>query len=269
MIQNEKRTKIKQYWNERAEQLSNAMAATTNDIYLRELEISTIIAAISDLNLLEGSRILDIGCGDGYSTIKVAEAFPAFQFLGVDYSENMIKAALKHLGSISELLSKLAFKVGDVMDLGKACNKDLFDVTMTDRCLINLESFESQSEAIAQIAAHTKKGGYFIAIENFIETQINMNEARKEMGLPEISVRWHNLFFKEREFINAAEKHFTNVSIKDFSSSYYFATRVIYSEMCRMQGVEPDYKHEIHQLAVRLPWVGQFSPIRMAIMKKR
>jgi hypothetical protein len=95
-----------------------------------------------------------------------------------------------------------------------------------------------------------------------------MNSARKQMGLPEIPVRWHNLFFTQDSFTAALAGHFENVAFKDFSSSYYFATRVIYSAMCQMRNEPPDYRHEIHQLAPRLPWFGQFSPIRMVIASR-
>jgi len=65
------------------------------------------------------------------------------------------------------------------------------------------------------------------------------------------------------------EPFFDIVEVKDFSSTYYFATRVIYSKMCQMRMEEPDYHHEIHQLAVQLPWTGKFSPIRMVVMRRK
>lgn len=269
MNKDEKRVEIKKYWDERAEQLSGVMAATTNDVYLRELEIDTVIQTLHEIPLPRSGRVLDVGCGDGYSTLKVAQEFPGLHFLGIDYSENMIEASLKQLESQPELRQRVVFISGDVMELAKVCGRETYDLILSDRCLINLESVESQSYAMAQIAEHTKQAGYYIAIENFIEGHDNMNEARRAVGLPEIPVRWHNLYFSEREFIRSAERFFEDIVFKDFSSSYYFATRVIYSEMCRMQGKEPDYKHDIHQLSIRLPWVGKFSPIRMAIMRKK
>jgi len=269
MKKDEKREKIKKYWDERAEQSSGALAATTNDVYLRELEIATVIETLQQIPLPESGQVLDVGCGDGYSTLKVAQSFPNLNFLGIDYSENMIKAALKQLEAQPELKERVAFVVGDVMQLREVCGSGVYDVILSDRCLINLDSVENQAHTIARIAEHTKPGGYYIAIENFIEGHDNMNRARSKVGLPEIPVRWHNLYFREQEFVHSAERFFEDIVFKDFSSSYYFATRVIYSKMCHMRGEEPDYNHEIHQLSVRLPWIGQFSPIRMAVMRKK
>lgn len=261
--------KIKEYWDERAKQYSGISAATTNDVHLRELEISTIIETFHQIDIPKNGSVLDVGCGDGYSVFKVAQAISDFCFLGIDYSENMIKNACKRLESHPELKDCVTFIVGDVTELKETCANSVYDVILSDRCLINLDSAESQYHAIAQIAEHTKPGGYYIAIENFIEGHENMNKARRSVGVPEISVRWHNLYFKEHEFIYNVERFFEDIIFKNFSSSYYFATRVIYSAMCQMRGEEPDYNHEIHQFSVNLPWIGQFSPIRMAVMRKK
>lgn len=261
--------KIKEYWEERAREHENSPQATTNDIYLRKLEVSNIIETINSLNVHEGASILDVGCGDGYTTIDVAQALPGLYFRGVDYSASMIENARRQLAARTDLQERLTFTVGDATNLEEACGDETFDVVMTDRCLINLASLERQSQAIAQIAEHTKPGGHYVAIENFVEGQENLNAMRRAVGLPEIAVRWHNLFFKEADFIRAAEPFFAEIKFKDFSSSYYFATRVVYSAMCQMRGEQPDYEHEIHQLAINLPWTGQFSPIRMAVLRRK
>jgi hypothetical protein len=89
------------------------------------------------------------------------------------------------------------------------------------------------------------------------------------MGLPEIPVRWHNLFFNEDEFRSRVAGWFSEILFEDFSSAYYYATRVIYSAMCKARNEEPDYRHDIHKLAVDLPPLGKnFSPIRMFVLKK-
>jgi ubiquinone/menaquinone biosynthesis C-methylase UbiE len=260
---------IKDYWEERARENATTSQATTNDVYLRELEVFAFLDTLNGLGLKNGATILDVGCGDGYTTAALANALPQFSFSGLDYSDNMIALARQRVGENSALAERLSFSVGDATNLGAAIGDKTYDAVLTDRCLINLESAEDQARAIAEIAAHTKPTGHYVAIENFREGQDEMNRLRLSVGLPEIPIRWHNLFFNEPDFAEMTGPFFESVTFKEFSSSYYFATRVIYSAMCQMRGETPDYRHEIHQLAVKLPWFGKFSPIRMAVMRKR
>lgn len=256
--------KIRQYWEDRAA-LFKDKNSTTDDIWLRELEIRNISENLEKINIPTDSKILDVGCGDGYSTITLAEKFPRISFYGIDFSENMIKIAYLRLKEKG--IKNIDFQVGNVLELDNMFNMD-FDVVITDRCLINLDSIELQKKAFSKIAKVIRNDGYYIGIENFVDGHDEMNKARIGIGLSEIPIRWHNFFFKEDELEEIVSDYFKIISIKNFSSSYYFATRVIYSKMCQMKGEQPDYNHEIHQLSVDLPSFGNFSPIKMIILQK-
>jgi SAM-dependent methyltransferase len=261
--------KIKEYWNERAEQHLSDPSSTTNDIYLRELEIVTIIKTLKKLMNSGHKRILDVGCGEGYSTFKIAQACDQFIFHGIDYSPKMVQVAKERLSKNPSMVNRLNFQVGDVLDLSKELKVFEYDIVISDRCLINLESKSDQRHAIHEIAKHVACNGYYIAIENFLEGHEEMNRARTEMGLDEIPVRWHNLYFTEKDFKEFSDQYFDLVEIIDFSSTYYLATRVIYTTLCKKSGEKIDYQHPIHKLAVDLPWTGKFSPIRMAVLKRK
>ena len=260
-------SQIREYWEQRAAENRQSPTATTSDIHLRRLEIRTLLATIRGLGAAPAT-LLDAGCGDGYSTVEVARGLPGTRVLGVDYAEAMVESARARLADDADLASRVAFRVGDVGALGASCGDERFDVVTTDRVLINLDSEEAQARAIGEIARHVRPGGHYVAIENFLEGQEGMNAARAAVGLPPIPVRWHNRFFTEPQFRAAAAPYFDVVRFEEFSSAYYYATRVIYSAMCRMRGEEPDYDHEIHRLAVDLPPVGQFSPIRLAVLRR-
>ena len=262
--------KIKRYWNERARETDPASAqATTYDVFLRELEITKLKDKISTASLPHGSTVVDLGCGDGYATVGLAAAFPTVRFIGIDWSEEMLALAEKRLLAQSGLLDRVSFRLGDMRRLSTSVQADRFEVFLTMRSLINLTSSAEQYNTLAQIAEHLKAGGYYFGIENFVQGQNNFNRLRVAMGLPEIPVRWHNHFFDEEEFLAVAAKFFDSVIIDNFSSSYYLATRVIYSAGCRLMGVEPDYFHPIHQTAGRLPVIGDFSPIKLVSMRRK
>lgn len=262
-------TAIKDYWNQRARQAAESPTATTDDIHLRELEIRTFTEAIQRLNLPDDSAVVDVGCGDGFSTLQIAERLPKLRFTGVDYSEAMIATAQRRAADMAGRLGRpVEFRVGDATALEGLFPAGSLDVVLTDRCLINLTSPEAQYDAIRQLHTLLKPGGRYLAIENFTSGQEELNRTRAALGLKEIPVRWHNLFFREDEYLAKMRTHYRQVEIVNFSSAYYYATRVIYSKYCQMRGEEPDYRHEIHQLAVQLPPMGAFSPIKLAILTK-
>lgn len=262
-------TAIKEYWDQRALLAAESPSATTDDVHLRGLEIRTLTEVIQGFGPPTDSVVIDVGCGDGFSTLRIAERFPDLRFMGVDYSEAMIATARSRLAEATGHLGKrVEFRVGDAATVGGLFPCGSAEVVMTDRCLINLPSANAQYEAIREIHSLLRVGGRYLAIENFTSGQDELNRLRAAIGLREIPVRWHNLYFREDEFLAKTQALFKQVEIVDFSSAYYYATRVIYSKYCQIRGEEPNYQHEIHQLAVQLPPIGAFSPIKLAILTR-
>ncbi len=254
---------IKQYWTERA--TTDSANATTNDIYLRVLERETLTSHLRRLHCTAGSRVLDAGCGDG-ETLFALDAALGCQLVGRDFASSMIDLANARLATNPN--SRMNFAVGDVREVAQNFAEASFDFIMTDRCLINLDSDAEQYAAIEGIVRALKPGGYYLAIENFIEGNDRMNEMRAIYGLPAIAIRWHNKFFCEADFVERMKRLFSTVEKFDFSSSYYFATRVIYSRLCAVEGKSPDYRHPIHAQSTKLPAFGDFSPIKLFVLGK-
>jgi SAM-dependent methyltransferase len=258
------KTAVKQYWNERA--ASDSANATTNDVYLRALERTTLVAHLRALGCSAQSRVLDAGCGDGQTVVTLAAEFGC-RLVGRDFAPSMIELATARLTSNPNPL--VDFAIGDVRRVADEFGAKAFDFVTTDRCLINLESDAEQYAAIQGIALALKPGGHYLAIENFVEGNDRLNQLRALFGLPSIAVRWHNKFLRESEFVERIRGHFRSVEKFEFSSAYYFATRVIYSRQCAIEGVAPDYRHPIHADSVKLPAVGDFSPIKLVVCEMR
>jgi ubiquinone/menaquinone biosynthesis C-methylase UbiE len=262
--------KIKQYWDERAKGTEPAsVQATTFDVFLRDLEIAKFKEKIAEAALPEGSTVVDLGCGDGHATVNVAAAFPTLRFIGIDWSDDMLTLARRRCTAHPGLAERMSFRRGDMRRVSDVLKGKKFEVFLTSRSLINLMYSEEQYGAIEQIAEHLKPGGYYFGIENFMQGQNNFNALRVAMGLPEIPVRWHNHFFDEQEYIARTAKHFDSLEFESFLSSYYLATRVIYSAGCHLVGEEPDYFHPIHRTAGLLPPIGDFCPIRLVSMRRK
>ncbi|KAJ8029387.1 Sterol 24-C-methyltransferase [Holothuria leucospilota] len=61
--------------------------------FLERHLISTVIPSYPDLKekLEEGINVVDIGCGQGVSTVELAKAFPKSTFYGVDFQDDSLK----------------------------------------------------------------------------------------------------------------------------------------------------------------------------------
>ena len=66
---------------------------------------------IDELNIRGNEHILDVGCGDGALTAKLAEAVPDGTVIGIDASKGMIETAQKHTSR------NLSFQQLDVINL--------------------------------------------------------------------------------------------------------------------------------------------------------
>ena len=262
--------RIKQYWSDRARATDpDSVLATTYDVFLREHEIRTLRERIAAISLPPGSTVVDLGCGDGHATVSLAAAFPTIRFVGIDWSKEMLAHAEHRLLAQPELRGTVSFRLGDMRDLSASLQFEQYQAFLTMRSLINLTTSEQQYDTIAQIAEHLVAGGHYLCIENFIQGQNSFNRLRVAMGLPEIPVRWHNHFFDEERFLAETQRWFDSAVVDNFLSSYYLATRVIYSAGCHLMGEEPDYLHPIHQVAGRLPVIGDFCPIKLVTMRRK
>lgn len=258
---------IKNYWEERAKMYKfNPKRATTDDFWLKNLEIKAIKKEIDQIK--NKKNILDIGCGDGFSTLSVAKSFPKSNFIGGDYSQGMIENAKLLLKKTPlKLKKRIDFQLVNVTNI--KLNKK-FDVAISDRCIINMPDRATQEKAIKEISSSLKSGGHYIMVENFIEGHHKMNQLRKKLKIKEIPVRWHNLFLDETFLKNIVSKFFTIKKKENISSLYYLITRIIYSKICKTEGKEPNYDNIFYKIALDLDEnCGNFGPINLVLLKKK
>src|SRR5690349_19211176 len=130
---------VKEFWDRRAQDTSNNDSEVTHrDIWQRWLEIETLKRYVRPED-----RLLDVGCGAGYTTRLIAPLVR--EAVGVDYSESMIDRA-----RAASDVPTLTFEVADVMNL-RPDSLGTFDVAMSSRCLINLAGWPEQQQAIRNI----------------------------------------------------------------------------------------------------------------------
>lgn len=250
---------IRNYWEGRAAGDSTAQS-TTQDIFLRQLELNVLIERLKKFPV---KKVADIGSGDGRTTMGLAKIFNDIEFYGYDYSASMVENSRLEL--FKSGLKGVNFEVLDIMD---GLNQN-FDAVFSTRCLINLPTWDLQKKAIKNIHDCLLPNGLYLMIENFIEGQENFNKIRAQFGLSEIPMRDHNYFFRRDQLLSYVDDFFDVVEDLNISSMYYLVSRVIYSKICLDSGVAPDYFNEHHRYGTDLPFSGEYGPIRLIIFKKK
>jgi SAM-dependent methyltransferase len=252
--------RIRKYWEDRASSDKSAQS-TTLDFYLREIEFRCVTDVIAKYR---PSRVFDIGCGDAYTTTRLAAKFANIAFVGGDYAQAMTDNARRNV-------QQLDLKNVEIVsyDVCKPTDLAAFDLVYTNRCLINLDGWESQKQGLANVARALKPSGVYVMIENFLDGHREMNTLRQSFGLPEIKIRDHNCFFDAETALPFLNTLFVIEDSQNISSAYYLVTRVIYSKICQDKGTAPDYFDEHHKLAAQLPFFGNCGPVKMLTLKGR
>jgi len=252
---------VKNYWEERAKDDKEA-TSTTNDIYLRLIEQRVLSERCKEI---PNFSILDVGCGDARTTAVVADSLPGSQLTGIDYADHMIDNAK----SLHYALRNLELFVADCTSgLPGPKLASRFDIAYSTRCLINILEDHHRLNAFKFIHKSLKPGGTYLMIENFKEGHNAFNKAREEAGLSPIPVRPHNRFFDDEELEHATNGLFRVEESLNISSTYYLATRIVYSRICQENGAVPDYRDNHHRFSAQLPFAGDFGPVYLKALRK-
>ncbi|MDA8082864.1 MAG: class I SAM-dependent methyltransferase [Nitrospiraceae bacterium] len=242
--------KVRHFWEGRASEQEAASGAVTHkDIWQRWLEIEMICRYLD-----KKARVLDIGCGNGHSTRIFARK--CREIVGMDYSDAMIERARKESGNTERRGRRLEFCQGDVLDLGPE-RFGLFDIAISERCLINLADFVHQKKAIRNIASILKPGGRFVFIEGSAEGRQALNAFRRTVGLAAMPKVWYNVDFREKETVGYLRRFFV-VEERQHFGIYDFLSRVVHPLISSPE--EPRYDAKINEVAARLALVREAFP---------
>lgn len=247
---------IRAFWNSQA---GLGQWAGTRDVIAKQLEIEAICAYVHD-----GMRILEVGCGNGITAMEVVRRYNV-DLMGIDFAEEMVAAADTMIVG-QHLRGRLSFEVGDVQDLRGFTEK--FDLIYTERVLINLPDWAAQKRAMMNITDLLVDGGLYVMCENSQDGLEKINSLRKRVGLPEIISPWHDRYLQDAEI---AQLNFPEVKLEgiiDFSSTYYFLSRVVNAWLTAQGGKEPDYEAPVNQLALQLPPIGDLGQGRIWLWRK-
>lgn len=263
---------IKEHYRIQAAKHSDSALSTMEDPITRQKEVA-LIQNFFNLPVIQRKcrDVLEIGCGNGYTLNRLAPGFTHYKFCGLDFSEDLLKIAKdRHLQDVT-------FEQGDARKL--RFDDESFDVIYTERCIINLLTWEEQQQALNEMHRVLRKDGYVLFIESFSEGYNNLNKARNELGLDSIPMPHHNLYFEKDQFEPFVSRNFeimdpmelgaesVNDVPRNFLSSHYFTARVLHPLLTKG---DPFMKNtELVKFFSFLPPSGCYSAIEAYILKKK
>lgn len=213
------------HWEQWAKTYGSDLLATTKCKTIKRIEIETLSRRIRKLIKTTTPKILEVGCGNGFNLMGLAQSFPQAKFYGVDFSPQMVESARSAIrqnygssanapvvGVLDARQLSVPIKIGD-----SAESVEGFDIVFTDRMLINLASAAEQLEVMKKISGILVPGGHFCMLENSLQAHTRLNQIRNGLGLPFRPAAPYNVFIDDSSVIEPFKGCMTLVQSENVS----------------------------------------------------
>src|SRR5437016_1076706 len=159
------------FWDRRANSKADEAKVNISDTVQRDHELQFIFQ-----HLYPGSRMVEIGCGNGYVSQQLRQRVAHLD--AFDTSESMVTRARETYGETNN-----RFFQDSVLHPTTAGND--YDLALCVRVLINLRNLDEQKLAVRNMARMLRTGGRLILIEGYRDGFNFINSLRKAVGLAE------------------------------------------------------------------------------------
>ncbi|MBT4933428.1 MAG: class I SAM-dependent methyltransferase [Rhodospirillaceae bacterium] len=256
-------TSSKDFWEKQGREHGASKLAVNFDPIGEELPFKMLEEEVAD-----GLAVCDLGCGNGRTLLRLAEARSNGYFVGFDFAESMIETAEQRRLEMG--LNNVSFHVFDASkDTMVADYIGAQDIVLTKRLLVNVRG-AAKKNAVQLVHSLLKYGGKYIMMECFSGPLARINEIREKLDLEAIQVNSFNEYLED-DFLEFLSPLFEIEKKIDYESLYYFISRIFNAVL---SDGEPAYDAPINKLAENLMKMGVnpiegYSPEVGYILKKR
>ena len=214
---------------------------------MRDLEIAAFRQGFTT-----PGRVLDVGCGNGYTLLTLGETLEGFTLEGVDYMEKFVQGAIQlRDGRRDRLRSVPEFHCADAIEHLKTRASGSVDYVVTARFLQNMPSAQVQRDLIAAIYRILTPGGRFLMCEGSQDGFDALNDLRHAVGLDRIPATSADnvsaLRFKDADIEAYAASVGFSLRSKLGFSQFFTMARVLHPLLVQPQ--RPRFDARINQLA--------------------
>jgi predicted O-methyltransferase YrrM len=132
-----------------------------------EQRLAAALAAVPDLHARlsrPGARVLDVGCGHGWSTIALARAYPDAVLEGVDVDAPSTASARVNAAAAG-VEGRVTFRAGDAAGLAEGPASATYDVAFAFECVHDMAQPVSVLTAIRSVLA---PGGVLVVMDEAV-----------------------------------------------------------------------------------------------------
>ncbi len=272
-------TVIAQHYRKIAQEHALSPSSTMVDEYVRTKETEAIVAFVKAslarrqrLGLTQPARIVDVGCGNGYTLQVLSRQFPDQNFVGVEKTPELRDLAASRFPNNPHV----TIQPGDVRVPGTLAAGSV-DILLCQRVLINLLDAGDQATALNNLIELVapplsgKPGGSMLFIEAFDTPLATLNVARGEFDLPPLPPAHHNLYLHDAFFQNTMLKTFgaaAELPPPNFLSTHYFVARVLHATLLGERPFKRNSEFVRFFTAGLQPYIGDYSPVKLAAFER-
>lgn len=210
------------HWNERAASVADDVEVNIMDIFQRELEYDYV-----GQYLESGTRILEVGCGNGFSTARFRELVGHVD--AFDFAENMVARARERVGETNN-----TFIHDNVLDPQNL--EGPYDAVVCVRVLINLADLDQQRIALQNMTRLLADGGRLILAEGYTDGFDGLNAVRTAAGLPPVEPAPINFYSSVADVMAELSPHYDEEA-RFHLGAYDYLTRVVYPQVAGPENV--------------------------------